>query len=167
MIETIFSYSRCLCIIALSCFCFQPVTAQCKLLRPSQLSKISKVKYQAKLELLDHRLASAISIKEDEAKCEYRTYVRCKNYISDKEWHWAEIITLNSCDEILTYSTANREHFQTIRRGLARGAKSMGTRSYDGLFFEVFRNKRGQVIEFNQHLNEQGKLFYLVNIIRN
>ena len=142
------------------------VVAQCKLLSPNHLRQISKADYKNKIRLLDHRLASNISIDEDDQKCEYRTYVRCKNFISDTQWHWAEILTLNSCDEKLTYSTANQKHFARIKGRLkGRGATNLGERSYGGLDFEVFRSKRGLVVEFNEHPNEQGKMFYLVNIL--
>jgi len=141
--------------------------AQCKMLSAAQLKRISKAKYQKKLLYLDHKLASAISIDEDEQKCEYRTYVRCKNYINDTQWHWAEIITLNSCDDKISYSTADQKHFALIRRGLIRKGKRLGKRSYENLDFEVFQNKKGQVMEFNEHPNQQGKMFYLVNLIRN
>ena len=157
----------CLGLLFLSGLPLQMTWGQCKLLSSSQLNRISKVDYEQKLRYLDHKLASAISIDNDLQKCEYRTYVRCKNYINDQQWHWAEIITLNSCDEKISYSTANQEHFARLRRGLIRRGTSLGTRSYEKLHFEVYQNKKGQVMEFNQHLNEQGKVFYLVNIIRN
>jgi len=131
------------------------------------LNRISKVNYEQKLRYLDHKLASSISMDEDEEKCEYRTYVRCKNYINATQWHWAEIITLNSCDQKISYSTADQEHFARLRRGLIRRGKSLGSRSYENLDFEVYQNKKGQIMEFNEHLNKQGKMFYLVNIIRN
>lgn len=138
---------------------------QCTFLRPSELKQLARISFEKKLIRLKKVNAKLLSQRSDHEKCEYRTYTRCKNYISDSQWHWAEIISFNSCDQIVSYSTSEEEHFLKLKTDLTKRFTLAGTRSYDGLEFEVFQNRR-QAIEINQHPNEQGKMFYLINIIK-
>ena len=149
------------------CFaCFSQTKAQCKYLSPSKLRQLARISYSKKIETLFNNNAKQLIEKKEEPDCLATTFVLCKNYISDKHWHWAEIISFSSCDKILTYSTSNEKNFKRIKSRLLRGYKSIGTRAYSGLDFEVYQDKKAQVIEINEHPNQEGILFYLINIIR-
>ena len=142
------------------------LSAQCKLLSAAQLRNLAKASFIKKIEKLYDKNAKVISVNGDRDDCEYRTFALCKNYLSDTQWHWAEIVTFNSCDRILSYSTSFKEEYDDMLQKLMRRYKKVGERSYNGLDFEVYQNQRGHVVEINAHPNPQGMMFYLVNILR-
>lgn len=119
-----------------------------------------------KIKKLNKKNARLLSIVDDENQCEMRTYVLCKEFISDTQWNWGEIISFNHCDQILSYSTSFQEHFTKLKEELTSRYKYVGKRQYHDLEFEVYQNRRGQAVELNQHPNPQGKMFYLINILR-
>lgn len=55
----------------------------------------------------------------------------------------------------MTYSTSNQKHFNTIKSTLTKGYQAVGNRTYSELEFEI-----------NEHPNQEGIMFYLINIIR-
>jgi len=142
------------------------LAAQCKFLDTRDINVLVRSSHKSKVKKLNKRNATLLSIDSDKEKCEYRTYTACKNFISAEQWHWAEIISFNSCDRILTYSTSDKAHFQTLKNELLKEYKPIGIRTYDGLEFQVFQNRRGQVVEIDEHPNPQGLTFYLMNVIR-
>jgi hypothetical protein len=153
-------------IMIILCVIVVPSNGQCDLLRPTDLNQLARMSFAKKLKKLKKENAILLTSRGSQEKCQYRTYTRCKNYINDSEWHWAEIISLNSCDKILSYSTFDQSHFNELKSDLTKRHQSIGVRTYENLDFQVFQNRRDQVIELNQHPNEQGMMFYLINFIR-
>ena len=107
-----------------------------------------------------------VTSRKDDEGCKYQTYVRCKNYIDDQHWHWAEIITINSCDQVVSYSTSMGDLFQEFSIEFLSKYHQVDSRSYDGLDFEVWQDRRGKVVELNEHPSAEGITFYLMNILR-
>lgn len=145
--------------------CWQ-TKAQCEYLTSSKLRQLAKSAYAKKIETLQQQKTTQLLEKNEKPDCEATTFVSCKNFINDKQWHWDEIISFSSCDKILTYSTSNEKHFRKIKASLTRNYTSTNRRSYSGLDFEIFEDENGQAIEINEHPNEEGIVFYLINIIR-
>ena len=141
------------------------VTAQCEMLQIRKINQVARASFPKKNKLLTQHNAKLLDIKGDKEKCEYRTYTACQNFISDSQWHWVEIISFNSCDEILTYSTSDQAHFAELKKEFLKKYKPIGMRTYDGLEFDVYQNKRGQVVEIDEHPNPQGLTFYLMNVM--
>ena len=159
------TYSSKKLLIILFCFgALLQAKAQCEYLNPSTLQQLAQRSYAKKIETLHEKNATQLIEKNEKPDCEATTFVSCKNFINDKQWHWDEIISFNSCDKILTYSTSNKKHFKKIKVGLTRNFTSTGYRNYSGLDFELFEDKNGQAIEINEHPNEEGIVFYLINI---
>lgn len=142
------------------------LAAQCELLTTRDINVLVRGSHKNKVKKLNKRNAKLLSIEGDKEKCEYRTYTACKNFISAEQWHWTEIISFNSCDKILTYSTSDRSHFLALKQEFLKKYRPIGVRTYDGLEFQVFQNRRGQVVEIDEHPNPQGLTFYLMNVIR-
>lgn len=143
----------------------QAVT-QCEYLSSSTLRQLAQRSYAQKIETLHDKDATQLIDKNEKPDCEATTFVSCKNFLNDQQWHWDEIISFSSCDKILTYSTSNERHFKKIKAGLTRNLIATGHRNYSGLDFELFEDENGQAIEINEHPNEEEVVFYLVNIIR-
>ncbi|MEM9888308.1 MAG: hypothetical protein AAF849_20610 [Bacteroidota bacterium] len=144
---------------------FLSAGAQCKYLDATTIRRLAKSSYSSKMDRL-HQKGAEQAIVNKINDCQFNTFVACQNYIGDEKWHWAEIISFNSCDKILTYSTSNQAHFSNIKSTLTKSYKSIGHRTYDQLAFEVYQDKKGSVIEINKHSNEEGIMFYLINIMK-
>ena len=156
-------------ILPIIIFClgaFVQAKAQCEYLTSSTLRQLAKSSYVKKIETLHQQKTTQLLEKNEKPDCEATTFVSCKNFINDKQWHWDEIISFSSCDKILTYSTSNKKHFKKIKASLTRNYTSTSHRSYSGLDFELFEDENGQAVEINEHPNEEGIVFYLINIIR-
>lgn len=161
------TFSTKILLIGLFCFgCFSQIKAQCKYVSPATLRQLARAPYSKKINKLNKKNATQVIEKKEGIDCDATTFTLCKNYISDEQWHWDEIISFSSCDKILTYSTSNEMHFKKIKKILTRRYKPIGTRNYSGLDFEIFQDKKGQALEINAHPNQEGIIFYLINIIR-
>ena len=139
--------------------------AQCPNLSAQNINRLARKSFESRNKFMKEKNARLLTMKGKRSECEYRTFVRCQNYINDQQWHWQEIITFHSCDKIITYSTSNEIHYQELKSQLLRQSQKVGTRNYDGLDFEIYQDKR-KVIELNQHPNQEGMMFYMLNVIR-
>ncbi|MCB0666063.1 MAG: hypothetical protein KDC80_09590 [Saprospiraceae bacterium] len=141
--------------------------AQCDYLKSAEIRHLASVNNDRRIKKLNKLNAKLLSIQDDDNNCSLRTYVLCKVYINDTQWHWQEILSFNSCDQILSYSTSSEEQFQYLKnRLLNRRYHFVEKRSYNNLDFDIYQDARGRAIELNTHPNPQGKIFYLINILR-
>ncbi len=140
-------------------------SAQCEFFTDKDLLELAKLEYKDKAQKLNQSGAVVKTSKGYKPNCQYRTYVRCKKFISDEKWHWSEIITFNACDNVITYSTSDRENFRRIVGLLRRRASESGKRAYDNLEFTLFEGQ-DLAFETNVHPNEEGVDFYLLNLLR-
>ncbi len=141
---------------------WQEALSQCPSFSGTDLIRLTRKKSAARADYMRKKNAQLLLNRE---KCNNKTYVACKNHISDQEWHWQEIITMNSCDKIITYSTSDEQHFAELKARLLAKSEVVGSRTYDGLDFEIHQNRR-YIIELNEHPNEEGLMFYMMNVIR-
>ena len=139
---------------------------QCKGLKSSELKRLARFSFDKKVKMLREKQAKIVAIKSDSLKCEYRTTALCKNYISDQEWHWGEVLTFNSCDQILTYSTADSLHYHKVMAQLTRRGTYIGERTYASVDYKIYQLANKRVLELNKHRNKEGKTFYMLNLLK-
>ncbi len=139
---------------------------QCKGLKSSELKRLARFSFDKKVKMLRDKQAKIVAMRSDSLKCEYRTSALCKNYISDQEWHWGEVLTFNSCDQILTYSTADSLHYYKVMTQLTRRSTYIGERSYSSVDYKIYQLANKQVLELNKHRNKEGKTFYMMNLLK-
>lgn len=124
---------KALCPALLIIFCATAIPllvhGQCKGLTSSEIKKLARSNFPKKLKILRDNQAKTMAVKADSLQCEYRTLALCKNYISDAKWHWAEILTFNSCDQIVTYSTSDSLHYHQVVTQLTKRSSLIGERT--------------------------------------